>query len=143
MRKAIGQSSPLPVHEASAADSSGRGNYKAIASNLFGKAVGNLRQRFTKKQSPPQESQELQENTTIASNGNPSPSYIHWCVDSAPQRTLLHQICIKEQKGKAFLDELYMSYKKLRGWRWYFSMMTCAEIKLVNVCCSPYTRDAY
>lgn len=143
MQEATGQSTPLPVHEASAADSSNCGNHKATGSNLLGKAVNNLRESFTKMKLPPRESQELEENTAIASHSNPPPSYIHWCVDAAPQRTLLHQICIEEQKGKAFLDELYRSYKKLRGWRWYFSMMTCAEIRLVNVYCPVYTKDAY
>ena len=60
-------------------------------------------------------------------------TYLHWCVDSASSKTIVHHICVEQKNGKDFLNDLHTSYRKLRGWRWYLSMTTCAEIKLVRV----------
>ena len=61
------------------------------------------------------------------------PKYIHWCVDTADRRTFMDHICIEEKQGPAFVEDLIRKYKARRGWRWLFSLTTCAEIKLVKV----------
>lgn len=72
-------------------------------------------------------------NTTDATDPATPLRYIHWCVDSAAQTTLLRDICLQKINGKNFIDELRSSYRKLRGWRWYLSLTTCTEIRLIKV----------
>lgn len=125
-----GQSPILPTTNTVSNGSTTRREFLALASSIPGNVTNNLRQRFTRSREVPPECHELEESAT--SPRNTPPKYIHWCVDSAPQRTLLHPICIEKKKGEDFLDELRKSYRKIRGWRWYLSMTTCAETKLVN-----------
>ena len=126
----------LPTNNGTLADSSDGRGLKKWTSALMEKFTS-LQQRRTRKEGSSPASQGSEQNATIVSNATLTTKYIHWCVDSAPRRTFLHHICIEKKKGKDFVDELCKSYKKLRGWRWYFSMTTCTEIKLVRVRCLP------
>ena len=137
MKVTAGQPPILPTNNASLTDSTGIRGFRASTSALIGKTTSNLQQSRTRKESACPASQGSEQNSTTVSNPTPTPKYVHWCVDSAPRRTSLHHICIEKKKGKDFFDELCKSYKKLRGWRWYLSMTTCTEIRLVKVRCSP------
>lgn len=137
VKSTAAQPSTLPTHNTSLPSSSGSGGLRASTSALIGKATRNLQQRFRGNESARSASQGSEQDATIDGNPPPDPKYINWCVDSAPSRTFRHSICLEEKKEKYFIDELYKSYKKLRGWRWYLSMTTCAEIKLVKVSYSP------
>lgn len=83
-------------------------------------------------------------NVAINILGPPSAveKYVHWCVDSS--KTYLHDICVESKigakKGRSFIEELLISYKSLRGVRWWFSLTHCAEVKLVKV--SPGKRTS-
>lgn len=123
----------LPITNVSSSSWSAVGQGEASAPASEGQSAENLKQRPIRNRSAHPESQGLEFNSTVLSQIHPAPEYIHWCVDTAPQRTLLHEVCKKTMKGKDFINELYRSYRKIRGWRWYFSMTTCAEIRFVNV----------
>lgn len=138
-----GQPPILPTHDASLAGSSDTRGFKSSTSALIDKMTSTFRRRYTKKDNASPPSRGSEQNATIISDATPTLKHIHWCVDSAPQRTFLHHICIEQKKGKDFINELCKSYKKLRGWRWYLSMTTCTEIKLVKVRCSPQIRRAH
>lgn len=118
--------SDRPTHNTSPPDSSDAYTFRVWASALIEKVTRNLQKRLSRNKSAQSGSQGSGQNTTII-------SHINWCVDSAPWRTILHSICLEQKKERLFIDELYRSYKKLRGWRWYFSMTTCTEIKLIKV----------
>lgn len=128
-----GQHPILPTTNVPSSSWSAVGQVQASASASKGRSAENLQQRPTRNRSALPESQGLELNATADSQTHPAPEYIHWCVDAAPQRTLLYEICKEKKKGKDFINELCRSYRKIRGWRWYFSMTTCAEIRFVNV----------
>lgn len=136
-RSKPGQDPILPTTNASSISWSAVGQAQASASVSKGKSADNLQQRPTRNRSALLESQGPKLNASIVSQNNPAAEYIHWCVDTGPQRTLLHEVCKEEKKGNDFINELCRSYRKIRGWRWYFSMTTCAEIKFVNVWYTP------
>ncbi|KAL9033583.1 MAG: hypothetical protein Q9180_005869, partial [Flavoplaca navasiana] len=128
-RSKPGQQPILPTTNVSSSNWSALLQEEASASVSEGQSADNLHQRPTRNRSALPESQGLEINSLQI---RPAPEYIHWCVDTAPQRTLLYEVCKEKMKGKDFINELCRSYRKIRGWRWYFSMTTCAEIKFVN-----------
>lgn len=132
-RSKPGQHPILPITNVSSSSWSAVGQVQASASASKGRSAENIQQRPTRNRSALPGSQGLELNATVVSQTHPAPEYIHWCVDAAPQRTLLYEICKEKKKGKDFINELCRSYRKIRGWRWYFSMTTCAEIRFVNV----------
>ncbi|KAL8859653.1 MAG: hypothetical protein Q9178_003767 [Gyalolechia marmorata] len=97
-----------------------------------------IQQRRTRNRNTLPQGQGLDPNANVVPQTHPTPEYIHWCVDAAPQRTLLYEICKERKKGKDFINELCRSYRRIRGWRWYFSMTTCTEIRFVNVIHVPF-----
>ena len=129
-RSKPGQQPILPTTNVSLNSWSAVGQGETSASVSKGQPVGNLQLRPTMNRSARPESQGLE---LKSSQMHTAPEYIHWCVDTAPQRTLLYEVCKEKMKGKDFINELCRSYRKIRGWRWYFSMTTCAEIRFVNV----------
>lgn len=130
----------LLTHNASPADLSDSHDLKASMFILIEKLTGNLQQRNMRKRHTCSVSQDSQQNTTMILNTTLTLKYVHWCVDSALWRTFLHHICIKKKEGKDFINKLCKSYKKIHRWRWYLSMTTCTEIKLVKVRYSPQTQ---
>jgi hypothetical protein len=123
----------LPTNNSSTASSSGSKGLKAATSTLITNISNTLRQRASKNTQPCSSNQTPYRTANNTSNNTPSPKSIHWCVDDAARRTLYHNICIEKKKGKDFINELCKSYRKLRGWKWFLSMTTCAEIRLVKV----------
>jgi hypothetical protein len=115
--------------------------WMASTSNVLSNFGSSIRQRFKYNQSI---IRNRTQGATKASNNTqalvPVPRYIHWCVDSATRQTLLHHICIEEKKGKAFVEELRQSYRRLRGWKWWFSLLTCEEIRLTKVSQFPFSE---
>ena len=142
-RSKPGQQPILPTTNVSSSSWSTVGQGEASASASNGQSAENLQQRPTRNRNALPESQGLELNSTFISQIRPAPEYIHWCVDTAPQRTLLYEVCKGKMKGKDFINELCRSYRKIRGWRWYFSMTTCAEIRFVNVRHGPYIQRVY
>lgn len=142
-RSKPGQQPILPTTNVSSSSWSTVGQGEASASASNGQSAENLQQRPTRNRNALPESQGLELNSTVISQRRPAPEYIHWCVDTAPQRTLLYEVCKGKMKGKDFINELCRSYRKIRGWRWYFSMTTCAEIRFVNVRHGPYIQRVY
>lgn len=133
MRVTAGETPMLPTHSASPTGSGAAGGFTGWTSALMEKTIGKLRQRRTRKEDGCPMSEGSEQTTTVVPDPTPNTKHVHWCVDSAPGRTFLHHICIEQKKGTDFFDELCRSYKKLRGWRWYLSMTTCTEIRLVKV----------
>ena len=67
--------------------------------------------------------------------GDSPRKWVHWCVDAT--KTRLHEICVEAQigakRGSEFINELVSSYRRLRGVRWWFSLVDCATVKVVKV----------
>jgi hypothetical protein len=63
--------------------------------------------------------------------------WIHWCVDAS--KTRLYEICVEAKtgakRGVDFIQELVSSYRRIRGIRAWFSLMDCAEVKVVKFIC--------
>ena len=122
----------LPTQNAAPSTSGSSYTFWASASALLEKAINVLRPRRTGNRYTPGVTLGLQQDASIANTAQ-ILKYIHWCVDSAPSRTFLHHVCIERKEGNEFINDLHNSYRRLRGWRWYLSMTTCAEIRLVRV----------
>ena len=92
----------LPTSNASSSNWTASSQAQASASASKGKSAHNLQQRsaIAKSRSALPESQALGLNANIVPQNNPASEYVHWCVDTAPQRTLLHEICKEKKKGK-------------------------------------------
>lgn len=101
--------------------------------SLISKIGGSFSGRFSKSNETRQARPVCNSNITNAADQTTPLKYIHWCVDTAMRGTLLQDICLEKIEGKNFIDELRSSYRKLRGWRWYLSMTTCTEIRLIKV----------
>jgi len=54
----------------------------------------------------------------------------------------MRHVTINRTRDTSIFDELRETYKKLRGWKWYLSMMTCGEIELVKLI-RVYDDDAH
>jgi hypothetical protein len=126
---AANNSDLLPKHNQPSERSGGREGLKAAASTWIANMSNTLRQRISKKTHSSGDSS----GVAGVSNSKSSSKTIHWCVDSAARRTLLHNVCIEKHKGKKFIRALSRNYRKARGWKWYLSMTTCTRIKLVKV----------
>jgi hypothetical protein len=126
---AAGNADVLPRHTQPSVSSGGSEGLKAAASTWIADISNGSRQRASKK---------TRSDAAVGiSDSKSSSKTIHWCVDSAARRTLLHNVCLEENKGKDFIKALCKNYRKARGWKWYLSMTTCARIKLVKVYNSP------
>lgn len=101
------------------------------------KLIGDMGNVFRRKSSTTNQgqdvSQDSKQRSSAASSTVPPTKHIHWCVDSATRQIFLKDIYIKPYNGREFFNELRKSYRKIRGLKWYISMTTCAEIKLVKV----------
>ena len=122
----------LPTSNQSTTGSTGNQGLKAATSRLLGDISNTFQLRSSPTRGPSRPIPTPKEASNIVSEGTPGTKIIHWCVDSADRRTFLHNICLEKKKGRDFIVELCKSYRKLRGWKWLFSMTTCAEIKIVK-----------
>ncbi len=127
----------LPTNNTSPAGSNSARRVKSSTPAWISNLSKTLQRRSSRKNQQSHTSQVFNQDATAAATAIPPPKSIHWCVGSSRRRTLLHNTCVNQKEEREFIDELCNSYRTLRGWKWYLSMTTCIEIKIVRVKHTP------
>lgn len=79
---------------------------------------------------------ETREYASSVDTLTPPRKWVQWCVGTRKVR--LHEIWVEDnnklKSGCQFIQELQKSYRRIRGLRWWFSLSSLAEVKIVKAC---------